>query len=373
MPSSTSNSNPAVRAPALKWGFVWLGACLLAIAMILSFEVFWRANGHRPSVAFDPLLWSYHRYQVSDHRSQVVLLGSSRIQGGFSTEVFHDRFPSIPLAVLPISGNHPLAVLRDLAEDESFRGTVICSATAQSFSSSSWDEQQEYVDYFHNASPVEYLEPVPKWWLQSQLVVLHPNVRLSKLVKTKLRDGRLPGPLYSVMKFDRSRLENYSMVDLEVHRQRRLEYVRKTINHPSSFELWSKGATAVGSFVRKIKERGGDVVFVRFPTSDEHWEITEQMSPKQVYWDQLGRLVGAKTIHFRDVPSLAHFNCPDTSHLDFRDSPKFTSALIDELVKQRILQDDQSHLIPTTIKDKNTANFSKNLSTRNRFSVGLCD
>ena len=79
------------------------------------------------------------------------------------------------------------------------------------------------------------------------------------------------------------------------------------------------------------------MVFVRFPTTDEHWEIDEKVFPKRVYWDQVERLTGGKTIHFRDVPSLANFDCPDTSHLDYRDAPKFTAALLDELIKRDVL------------------------------------
>ena len=79
------------------------------------------------------------------------------------------------------------------------------------------------------------------------------------------------------------------------------------------------------------------MVFIRFPTTDEHWDVDEQVFPKHVYWDQLGRLTGAETIHFRDVPSLAHFDCPDTLHLDYRDAPEFTGALLDELVTQGVL------------------------------------
>lgn len=342
MPSSTFNFDSASRVPTLKWSRVWIGTCFLVITTVLSSEAFWRANGHRPSIVDDPSLWSYHRRQISDQRSQVVLLGASRILLGFSTKTFRDRFPTTPIAVLAIDGAMPIAVLRDLAEDESFRGIVICATTAGGLSSSSWEQQQEYVDHFYKSGPNQLLEPVLRSWLQNRLVVLNPNVRLIRTIGIRLRDGHFPEPMYLVTKFDRSRLADYSLLNIEEHRRKRIERVRSGADHHPSFESWSKDATTIGSLVHGIKARGGIVVFVRFPTCDEHWEIDENVYPKRVYWDQLAYLTGAKTIHFRDVPSLAHFDCPDTSHLDYRDSPKFTAALLDELLKQRILSEDQN-------------------------------
>lgn len=343
MPSSTFNSNPAGRAPALKWSRIWTIVLFLALTTVFAFEALLRANKHQPSVVDGPLLWSYCRRQVSNQISQVALLGASRIQVGFSTQTFHEQFPAAPLAVLAISGAHPIAALRDLAEDKSFRGTVICAITAPGFLSKNWDQQQEYVDHFHDSGPSQVLESTLKLWLQERLVVLNPYVRLSRLIKCILRDGRLPEPNYLKTKSDRSRLADYSLVDIECFRERRV--IRRQTPRPldslrQPFEAWANDVTAVGSLVDKVKQRGGSVVFVRFPTTDEHWETDEQFHPKRTYWDQVRRLTGTETIHFLDVQSLAHFDCPDTSHLDRRDTPKFTAVLLDELVNRGVLSRD---------------------------------
>jgi len=338
VPSSISNSDSASRAPELRWRYVWIGVCVFTVAIIWPSEAFWRARGHRPSVVDDPSLWAYHRRQVSDQKTQVVLLGASRMQLGFSTDVYQDRFPEVPIAMLAINGKHPIATLRDLAEDDKFRGKVICAVTAYSFLSTAWDGQQEYVDYFHHSGPNQLLEPALKSWIQARFVAFTPNLSLIRIITKACRDHRLPDPQCLVTKFDRSCLADYSLIDIEEHRKVRVAKVRNGMATPSaSFELWSEDATAVGAIVRRISERGGRVVFVRFPTTDEHWEIDEQRYPKRVNWDQLANLTGAETIHFRDVPSLAHFDCPDTSHLDCRDAPKFTAALLDELVERGIL------------------------------------
>ena len=86
-----------------------------------------------------------------------------------------------------------------------------------------------------------------------------------------------------------------------------------------------------------IERRGGKVVFVRMPTSDEHWALDESKYPKALYWDRFAAVAEATAIHFLDVPGLAGFECPDTSHLDTRDSVAFTGRLVHELLDRGVI------------------------------------
>jgi hypothetical protein len=56
-----------------------------------------------------------------------------------------------------------------------------------------------------------------------------------------------------------------------------------------------------------------------------------------MFWDRLAKTTRATTIHFKDYPSLSDFECPDTSHIDSKDGPRFTKALIDILVEKGIV------------------------------------
>ena len=60
--------------------------------------------------------------------------------------------------------------------------------------------------------------------------------------------------------------------------------------------------------------------------------------PRSAYWDHLAAATGAATLHFQDEPELTRFECPDTSHLDQRDAPAFTAALVDALARDGILE-----------------------------------
>ncbi|NQT14216.1 MAG: hypothetical protein HQ582_15785 [Planctomycetes bacterium] len=67
--------------------------------------------------------------------------------------------------------------------------------------------------------------------------------------------------------------------------------------------------------------------------------MDEKSWPKRVYWDKVGSITAAETIHYQDVASLRGFHCPDMSHLDYRDAPRFTEAFLDELVQIGVLQE----------------------------------
>ena len=47
-----------------------------------------------------------------------------------------------------------------------------------------------------------------------------------------------------------------------------------------------------------------------------------------MYWDRLLRDTHTPGIHFQDYPALAHFQCPEWSHLTPRDAAAFTQALV---------------------------------------------
>lgn len=79
--------------------------------------------------------------------------------------------------------------------------------------------------------------------------------------------------------------------------------------------------------VSRIQQRGGRVIFVRFPVDGKVKQLEQKRCPRPEYWDVLVARTKAITIHFDDYPSLSNFHCPDGSHLDYRDAPRFTIAL----------------------------------------------
>jgi hypothetical protein len=50
--------------------------------------------------------------------------------------------------------------------------------------------------------------------------------------------------------------------------------------------------------------------------------------PREKYWDRLLSFTNSPGIHFADYPPIAHFVCPEWSHLSPQDAATFTTHFI---------------------------------------------
>ena len=66
----------------------------------------------------------------------------------------------------------------------------------------------------------------------------------------------------------------------------------------------------------------------------------EDWFPRNEYWDRMVAATTAKTLFALDVPTLRDFPLPDDSHVDYRQKPAYTHALIDALIDRGLLQSD---------------------------------
>jgi hypothetical protein len=338
VPSSISSSSS--RAPAGPWLLTWALALAMAAGMVYKLEMHVRAKGYKASVRDNPTLWAYHRGRVSDSSARTVaLLGASRMQLGFSTRQFRQEFPGYKLAMLAIDGTAPVGSLRDLAADPDFRGIAIVSMTAPAFREKQWNHQDEYINYYHDGVPPGlYLNRFLETLVEQRLVLRSAGGM--RALSMLITHHRWPRAIYLTTWADRSRSAHYRLVNIKARRKHRIERLRAQSakdTRPDP-EAWLDQAVKVEPFVEAIRARGGHVVFVRFPTSDEHLEHTERIYPKAEFWDRFAARTRATTVHFLDYPQLSGFDCPDTSHLDMRDAPAFTSALAEILVQKGVLE-----------------------------------
>jgi hypothetical protein len=83
--------------------------------------------------------------------------------------------------------------------------------------------------------------------------------------------------------------------------------------------------------VNKLRDRGGKIVFVRFPHGGELKNLEDRLSPRAKIWDPLIQSTAAPGIYYSDFPELSGFNCPEWSHLSAGDSVEFTKRLVPHL------------------------------------------
>lgn len=331
VPLSISNSNERiVDAP---WRKMWGLALVLSLVLLGAWEGFWRGQGFSPSLIDESGLWGQMRRKVKsgDARS-VVLIGASRIQLGLNTAVFTQMTGITPIQ-LAINGEVPLILLRHFAQDVSFRGIIISDMNEEWV----WTEAEaegrkptEWLRIYETQTWSAQVEQRLRGVMQGMVVFRLPDIAPHQVWKA-IKDGRWPTPSYVTLLSDRSVLADYTKLDKALIQQKNETY--KAISHtpPWPPTEYRERSRAIGSFVTPIVARRGKVIFIRFPTSGALWEMEEQRYPRKDYWDVFAAESQAVTIHFKDYPALANFDCPDGSHLDYRDAIPFTQALVEIL------------------------------------------
>jgi hypothetical protein len=85
--------------------------------------------------------------------------------------------------------------------------------------------------------------------------------------------------------------------------------------------------------VRRIRARGGDVIFIRPPSAPELRAVEDGRLPRTKGWDKLIAGTGAKGIHFDDLPAAQGLVIPEWSHLSRKCATVFTDAYVRRLVQ----------------------------------------
>ncbi len=328
-----------------RWLLTWGLAAFITLAGWLGFETYWRGQGYAPSVMDSFDLWSQHRARAvkSAPPLRFALLGASRIQYGLSPAVFRDETHSMGLNVDPImlavNGHYPLAALRDLSEDEAFKGVALIGIDARGMDRKVWEMQAKHAQlYHHDWSPSREVHRRLLSRVQVFAIAARPDFAAVTLAKRWLDNQGPPYKEYVTFERDRSGGTDYRKSDLAAIRNARVADLKKyyPMYTPPTPDAWLAEMREVVRWVEKINARGGKVVFYREPVSGEHIELDEAYFPRAKYWDKLVAIMPAKMIDFRDYPEL-NIDTPDTSHIDIKDIDRHTRGLVRILKRDGVL------------------------------------
>lgn len=343
-----SSSND--RLPALPYGKIWLLVAISTVTFFYSWNEFWNAKKVPSLPRDDAKLWSYHRRQVSRHDGQaVVLIGSSRMQTGLYLDKFAELTGTRPVQ-LAIAGQSPLPVLQDLAEDESFRGTVISDfAELLIYRGELWSNTtqvaNEWIKVYRESKTSDDFEfrlrGYTRYLVADPTYGDNPPEALKNLVTGKAFKDKTVDDLRTNVRpvnFDRSLvfleigdfLTGDEEAELRAKARTSATNTMKFVieNEPPQPAEFLKIVYRIEESVQKIQSRGGRVIIVNFPTSGELKVLNEIAFPRKDFWDVLESRTSAQTIHYEDHPGLSKFVCPDYSHLDAKDTPEFTENLV---------------------------------------------
>ncbi|MDP9141816.1 MAG: hypothetical protein M3O62_13595 [Pseudomonadota bacterium] len=345
--------------PAGRWVIVCAIAFALFSVFVLALEFALAYRGIDTTVADTVDRWLTQRARANRLGSQALaLVGASRIQLGVDLSEL-DALTGMKAVQLAIDGSSFVPVLRNLAEDEGFTGSVIVSYNPEVLiNPRDADAASDYVSEWTKSGesmaaelPVTYsvVERRLETWLHSSLRSYAddggPMVAIEKRIL-----GKTPTRQYLTTLPSRERSADYQLVSIpEVYQMRVLEtmgidYKNYDLDAPpdevearlaalvdnltaSGSQQFAGELEGVERMARQIEDRGGRVYFFVFPTSGLIRKIEERRFPRAQYWDEFAARAPEVRQHSDGVPDMQNLSCPDGSHLDYRDKQRFTSAL----------------------------------------------
>ncbi len=319
------------------------------LAFIVSFvivEFLVRKIGLTPTLRMNYLTWSINRKKIDNmagNKQVAILLGTSRTGANYDQKLLGERL-NVEVIQLGLAGTyHPFVFLKDIAENTDFCGKVFVEVVPL-FGNPVYDYRAERaIRYYKNSlCTSEILNNKIETYIFERSVLLSPRIDITRLEKC-IFGG------FIMAEFDRYTITKESRIYYNYYK-----YNITTPTHSREFynsidvldnDQWLEYMAKVDSYGKMIIQRGGEVYFVRFPTSGLSKEFEDKTYPREKYWDIFAANTSGVAIHYADFDS--DIKCPEDWHLDWRQASVFTGELVDAIKSRKELVFDTDHdLIP---------------------------
>jgi hypothetical protein len=335
------------RPSLLKAGILTLVLVSISVAV---WELYLRSINDNVSYDDGKELWSYQRgrvYTPSDKAT--VFIGSSRNKYDIDIATWKEMTGE-DVIQLSIEGASPTPVLENLANDTKFKGKLIVDVTEGLFYStgfSSLVDPRSRVDHFKKITPAQKISFQLNRVLESKLVFLDKDFySLNALLSnTDLpnRKGVFVMPIFprdfGLVHFNRQvYMTDRFIGDTNLQNQVKAiwNFFRSiSTERPATGGKLDSMMTVIKTQVDKIKARGGQVLFIRTPSSGPFFQGEMMGFPRAQYWDRLLSVTGCPGIHFKDYSATANFECPEFSHLKPVDAIVYTKSVVEALQKEK--------------------------------------
>lgn len=359
MPSSTSSSDiPYREVPERNWRLAWAICLVLVVVAVTGWELKAREMQHIPG-DYDGFSnftaqWAEERRKLDEpgHGYRVVLLGSSRMLWAADLDILEEELGTRPLQ-LAIAGTGPALFLEDIVENTDFNGLVLIGVTPFLFNR--LDE-----GFFGGESLRWYREPSPSELVGHRIHVelseyfgfLDDGFKLFELIDhyssfpdregawdlsagewklgshTADRQTDMWGPVEEEGSFDNEQILAFWMLGL----------VRPPEDAERMAEMADSAIETFAPLVEQMRERGGDVVFIRMPGAGKYLDHDLAANYRGLTWDVMAEGVDAVWINSMDYPELSSdLEIPEWSHLSRKSQDDFSRRIV-PVIEQHYLE-----------------------------------
>jgi hypothetical protein len=347
MHSSISSSERPV--PDRPWPAIIATVILVTVLLTAGWELYWRGVGFVDHDYVDtPGLWAMQRRRVTGDRT--VLIGSSRMYFDINLRAWAEQTKGPKPIQLALVGTSPRGILTELARDTTFSGLVAVGVTPGIFFRTRRGYLGDFPERTAKESPSEWVGQRLFMGMEKVFAFIDWDTQLGAILE------RQSLPVRHGMWLDRAVRK---ISHTAANRQTRLDprILADSAYRQLARDIWMDGddrpdrppspgpdsvtvvLAELSRDIARIRERGGDVAFVRFPSSGRFLEMEQRDFPRERYWDRLASEVDAVAIYYEDYPALSSYDTPEWSHLSGEDAERFTRALVpilmDSLARRR--------------------------------------
>ena len=339
--------------PPAPWRGIAVVITIVVIAATTVWELYCRSIGYGPTLNDNEDLWTLRRRAVKPE--SLVVIGDSRAWYDVDLDEFEKGLSKRPIQ-LAGGGMCGFPVLEDLANDQNFHGTIICSIVPRIFfappGTPPFERGEKVVKRFHNQTPAQRVSQYLAMPLEEHVAFLkQEELTLDDYLK-KLPIPNRPGaqvpprfpPYFGTEDRERRSRMIEECANPNGELARRIQqiwlplfqpppptFIPKDVFMKQMGEAIDKRFHDVVDDIEKIRARGGKIAFVRFPYSGGLKQIEDRDQPRARTWDPLLQQTGAPGIYYSDFPELKDFECPEWSHLSAGDSVEFSKRLVPHL------------------------------------------
>jgi hypothetical protein len=353
MPSSTSSfdSEPVLlRAiPELSWPRVALLAWVLAALGLGGWEAYWRvAQQYEATYRNSDGQWAEVRRRIDAREpNATVFIGSSRTLFDIDLDVWKEE-TGVHGIQLALEGSNPLPVLTDVANDDDFSGLLVVGVTPPLLFLPGLGNRAGVIEHYYDETPSQRISTRLSYPLETTFAYYNIDTKLFTVLARQAwwpERPSLPFQQPEVRKLEDMRRDRQANLWERVETDPEFHAIvtgtwRAIIEHlppPPPEDVARAQFEAlleqVAGNVAKIRARGGEVVFIRPPSSDFFREAEKKITPRERVWEPVVGAAGAVGVHFEDYPALSDVRTPEWSHISAKDKARWTRALIGILRK----------------------------------------
>jgi hypothetical protein len=332
MPSSISSSERPV--PDRPWPAILFAVVLTTAALAAGWELYWRSVGFVARDYTDtPGLWAMQRGRATGDRT--VLIGSSRMYFDINLAAWAEATDGRRPIQLALVGTSPRGILTKLANDSTVTGLVVVGVTPGIFFRTRRGYLSDFPERAAKETPAEWLGQRLFMRIERVLAFIDWDTQLGAIIDRQplpLRPGMILDR--AVRKISRTRADRQTWLDPRIETDSAYRQLARDIwmdGRPRPSPPPDSVTATIAELARdigRIRSRGGDVAFVRFPSSGRFLESERREVPRERYWDRLAKELDAVAIHYADHPALRDYPTPEWSHLSRKDAERFTRALV---------------------------------------------